>query len=74
VGDEHLLFDVGRGVAVQMARAGIPMGSLRHVFITHHHFDHIGDLYDVACRPGSRAGARRSPSTARPTPSAWSMR
>ncbi len=48
VGDEHLLFDTGRGVTVQMARAGIPMGSLRHVFITHHHFDHIGDLYDVA--------------------------
>lgn len=48
VGDEHLLFDTGRGVTVQLARAGIPMGSLRDVFITHHHFDHIGDLYDVA--------------------------
>ncbi len=47
VGDEHLLFDAGRGVAVQMARAGIPMASLRDMFVTHHHFDHIGDLYDV---------------------------
>ena len=48
IGDEHLLFDTGRGVTVQLARAGVSMSSLRHVFITHHHFDHIGDLYDVA--------------------------
>jgi ribonuclease Z len=47
IGDEHLLFDAGRGVAVQLARAGIPMGRLRQMFVTHHHFDHIGDLYDV---------------------------
>ena len=47
IGDEHLLFDAGRGVTVQLARAGIAMGTLRHVFVTHHHFDHIGDLYDV---------------------------
>lgn len=47
IGDEHLLFDAGRGVTVQLARAGIPLGSLRHLFVTHHHFDHIGDLYDV---------------------------
>lgn len=47
IGDEHLLFDAGRGVTVQLARAGIAMGTLRHLFVTHHHFDHIGDLYDV---------------------------
>lgn len=48
VGDEPLLFDVGRGVVVQMVKAGLSLADLRHVFITHHHFDHIGDLYDVA--------------------------
>lgn len=47
VGDEPLLFDVGRGVVVQSVRAGVPLQNLQHVFITHHHFDHIGDLYDV---------------------------
>ncbi|PKP69323.1 MAG: MBL fold metallo-hydrolase [Alphaproteobacteria bacterium HGW-Alphaproteobacteria-4] len=47
LGAENILFDAGRGVMVQMARAGVPLGSLRHVFLTHHHFDHIGDLYDV---------------------------
>ena len=47
LGAENILFDAGRGVMVQMVRAGVPLGSLRHVFLTHHHFDHIGDLYDV---------------------------
>lgn len=48
IGDEQLLFDVGRGVVVQMVKADLPLAKLEHVFITHHHFDHIGDLYDVA--------------------------
>lgn len=48
VGDENLLFDTGRGVVVQMVKAGIPLGTLKDVFITHHHFDHIGDMFDVA--------------------------
>lgn len=47
LGNENILFDAGRGVMVQLARAGVPLGSLEHVFLTHHHFDHIGDLYDV---------------------------
>lgn len=48
VGDDNLLFDTGRGVVVQMVRAGIDLASLKQVFITHHHFDHIGDMFDVA--------------------------
>lgn len=48
IGDETLLFDTGRGVVVQMVRAGIALESLKDVFITHHHFDHIGDVFDVA--------------------------
>lgn len=47
VGDENLLFDAGRGVVLQLVRAGVPLASVGPVFITHHHFDHIGDLYDV---------------------------
>ena len=46
-GGEPLLFDAGRGVMVQLVRAGIPLASLARVFVTHHHFDHIGDLFDV---------------------------
>ena len=35
--------DCGDGVARQMASAGVPLASLRHVFITHQHSDHNAD-------------------------------
>ena len=35
--------DCGDGVARQLATAGIPLPTLRHIFITHHHSDHIAD-------------------------------
>jgi ribonuclease BN (tRNA processing enzyme) len=35
--------DCGNGVAIQLARAGVPLRALRHVFITHHHSDHNAD-------------------------------
>ena len=47
VGDDNVLFDAGRGVVVQMAKASIPLDRVNPVLLTHHHFDHIGDLYDV---------------------------
>jgi ribonuclease BN (tRNA processing enzyme) len=37
------VIDCGDGVARQMAFAGIPFPSLRHVFITHQHSDHTAD-------------------------------
>jgi ribonuclease Z len=48
LGEENILFDAGRGVVNQLVRAGVPLRAVNPVFITHHHFDHIGDLYDVA--------------------------
>ena len=30
-----------------MARAGVPLDRVNPIFITHHHYDHIGDLADV---------------------------
>jgi len=35
--------DCGDGVARQLVLAGVPLSSLRHVFITHHHSDHNAD-------------------------------
>lgn len=35
--------DCGDGVARQLAAAGVPLTTLRHIFITHHHSDHIAD-------------------------------
>lgn len=37
------VIDCGNGVARQLAYAGVPLASLRHVFITHHHSDHDAD-------------------------------
>jgi ribonuclease BN (tRNA processing enzyme) len=36
--------DCGNGVARQMVLAGVPLRSLRAVFITHQHSDHVADL------------------------------
>lgn len=35
--------DCGNGVARQLVRAGLNLGALRHVFITHQHSDHNAD-------------------------------
>lgn len=41
------LVDCGNGVAQQLAKAGIPLPSLRDIFLTHHHSDHAADLLNV---------------------------
>jgi ribonuclease Z len=41
------LFDAGRGAATQLARAGMSVRDVDQIFITHHHFDHIGNLGDI---------------------------
>ena len=43
VNDVAYVVDCGDGVARLLAGAGIPLTTLRHVFITHHHSDHIAD-------------------------------
>lgn len=42
--DVKLLFDAGRGVTTQLVSAGIYPQQVDLVFITHHHYDHIGNL------------------------------
>ena len=37
------VIDCGDGVPRQLAMAGIPLASLRHIFITHQHSDHNAD-------------------------------
>ena len=44
LGEDVYLVDCGNGVGRQMALAGLPVTALRHVFITHHHSDHVADL------------------------------
>jgi len=47
IGNNKLLFDAGRGTVHQMYQAGVGINLVNPVFITHHHFDHINDLFDV---------------------------
>ena len=35
--------DCGNGVAIQLARAGVPLPTLRHIFVSHQHSDHNAD-------------------------------
>ena len=46
-GGRRLLFDAGRGAAMQLVRAGTGVADLDAIFLTHHHYDHIGGLGDV---------------------------
>jgi ribonuclease BN (tRNA processing enzyme) len=43
VGDDIYVIDCGNGVARQMVKAGLDLGHVRDVFITHHHSDHDAD-------------------------------
>ena len=43
VNDAAYVVDCGDGVARQLVLAGIPLNTLRHVFLTHQHSDHNAD-------------------------------
>ena len=43
VNDTAYVVDCGNGVARQLVFASVPLATLRHVFITHHHSDHNAD-------------------------------
>jgi ribonuclease Z len=46
-GNTFLLFDCGRGVAMRLIGAGVPIPFIGNVLITHLHSDHITDLNDI---------------------------
>jgi hypothetical protein len=66
------VIDCGDGVARQLAFAGVPFPSLRHIFITHQHSDHTadyGNLIQLAWTAGlnSRVDSWGPPPLARMT-------
>jgi ribonuclease BN (tRNA processing enzyme) len=46
-GDDNILIDAGRGVVRQLCALGVDLARIDPVLITHHHYDHIGELHDV---------------------------
>jgi ribonuclease BN (tRNA processing enzyme) len=46
-GEDNLVIDAGRGVVRQLAAMDIDLARIDPVLITHHHYDHIGELHDV---------------------------
>jgi ribonuclease Z len=45
--NQNILFDAGRGAGTQLVRAGLAIDRINPIFITHHHYDHIGNLGDL---------------------------
>ncbi|VTU45715.1 Ribonuclease BN (plasmid) [Variovorax sp. SRS16] len=44
VGDQYLIFDIGRGAIQRIAQKALPLATLGPLFISHLHVDHIGEF------------------------------
>ena len=44
-GERPVLVDCGEGAMGQLKRAGVEFRDVQQIFLTHHHFDHIGSLF-----------------------------
>lgn len=58
-GETPVLVDCGEGAMNQLVRAGVQYRDVHHLFLTHHHFDHIGSLF--ACLGLNMMTQRRQP-------------
>lgn len=56
-----ILIDCGEGAMGQLKRAGIEFLEVQEIFLSHHHFDHIGSLF--ACLGLNMMLQRRNPLT-----------
>ncbi|TSD40538.1 MBL fold metallo-hydrolase [Rhodococcus sp. KBS0724] len=43
----NLVFDAGRGATTRLTQAGVPLGQIDGVFLTHFHSDHVNGLSDM---------------------------
>jgi ribonuclease Z len=59
VGGDTLLFDCGPATTYRLAKAGINVADVDHLFFTHHHYDHDADFACfVLCRWDISAGRK----------------
>jgi ribonuclease Z len=49
--DEPVLVDCGNGALLRLRQAGVYPAAVRHVFLTHLHYDHYSDLPYLAIEP-----------------------
>ena len=46
-GGTRLLFDAGRGATIRLTQAGVPIGTVNRLFLTHLHSDHVIQIPDL---------------------------
>ena len=61
IGGQQLVFDTGRGIVRSFARKAMGLADVAALFITHHHYDHIGDLADFVISSWLDGRRRRLP-------------
>lgn len=63
-GEENMLIDTGlpfrrNGIIKELEAMGVEFQSIRHILITHHDIDHIGNLFALQKLTGARVWASR---------------
>ncbi|MFQ5702278.1 MAG: MBL fold metallo-hydrolase [Acidobacteriota bacterium] len=60
VGHDHLVFDTGPGTMARLLRAGVTHDQVTHLFYSHNHLDHTGELAPFLFTSRIPASARAS--------------
>ena len=62
VDGRYLVFDTGRGIVQSFARKAMAFADVDALFVTHHHYDHIGELADFMISSCFSVGSGIDPS------------
>jgi ribonuclease Z len=59
-GSQKLLFDCGRAVTIRLTQAGVNLGEIRKLFLTHLHSDHVISIPDLFLTPWASGAAHQA--------------